>query len=163
MRTADAVVKKAAVRVLRSHPIDPGKYLLLFAGDVAEVEEGMDAGEEVSAEMLLDRLLLPQVHDEVVPAIIGHHALPPLGSLGIVEAHSVAGAVVGLDAALKAAAVRTVEMRLAAGMGGKGYFVVTGELSDVDAAVEAAVEVAGPDTMVEVIASPHPDFLKGTL
>ena len=48
MVVCDTLVKRAAVDLLRSHPVDPGKYLILFAGDVAEVEEALDAAEEVA-------------------------------------------------------------------------------------------------------------------
>ena len=163
MVACDAMVKRAQIEVLRAHPIDPGKYLILFAGPVAEVEEAMEAGEAAAKDMVLDRLLLPNAHDALVPAVRGQNPSPTIDALGVLESHTVAGAVVALDAALKAALVHVVELRLAAGLGGKGYFVVTGELYDVDAALEAALAVAGAGAMHEVIASPHPDFVKRAL
>ena len=42
------------------------------------------------------------------------------------------------DAAVKAAEVWLLEMKLAVGIGGKGYFSLTGELYQIQAAVEAA-------------------------
>ena len=161
MVVCDALVKRAIVEVLRAHPVDPGKYNILFVGPVAEVEEAMDAAEEAAAGTMLDRLLLPNVHEAVVPAIRGAVKRPEIVALGIVETHTMAGSIVGLDAALKAAEVEVVELRLAAGLAGKGYFVVTGEQHDVEAALEAAVERAGSDVMTEIIPRPHPDFLKG--
>ena len=163
MVVCDAVVKRAAVDVLRSHPIDPGKYQILFAGPVAEVEEAIEAGEEAARDALMDHLILPYVHEQVVPAIRGRLEAPEIDSVGIVEAHTIAGAILGLDAALKAAEVQPVELRLASGLGGKGYFVLTGELYDVEAALEAAVAVAGSDAQTEIIARPHPDFVDGAL
>ncbi|MFT7622619.1 MAG: microcompartment protein CcmL/EutN [Myxococcota bacterium] len=163
MVVCDAMVKRAGVQVLKSHPIDPGKYLIVFAGPVAEVEEAMDAAEEAGGDTILDRLLLPNAHESLLPAVAGRTKRPQVESLGIVETHTLAGAVLGLDAALKAAYVWPMELRLGAGLGGKGYFVLTGELHDVEAALEAAVDVAGADAMIEIIARPHPDFVNGAL
>lgn len=163
MVVCDAMVKRAAVEVLRSHPVDPGKYVILFAGPVAEVEEAMEAGEEAAAGAAMDRLLLPFAHETLASAVTGAHARPAIDALGIFECHTLAGAVVALDTALKAAQVATVELRLGSGIGGKGYFVVTGELHDVEAALEGAERVVAGDVMREIIALPHPDFIKGAL
>ena len=40
----DALAKKAPVRILETHPICPGKYMILFAGEVGDVEEALKAG-----------------------------------------------------------------------------------------------------------------------
>ncbi len=96
-------------------------------------------------------------------AIQGAGVRPGTGSIGIVECHTLAGAIIGLDTGLKAAEVNVIELRLGSGLAGKGFFVLTGELHDVEAALEAAMEVSGDGATSEVIASPHPDFLKGAL
>lgn len=163
MVVCDAVVKRAGVEVLKSHPIDPGKYLILLAGPVAEIEEAMEAGEEAGDGVIMDRLLLPNAHAQLIPAIKGRTLPADIESLGIFEAHTLAQAIVGLDVALKVAEVCVVELRLGSGLAGKGYFVVTGELHDVEAAIEAALETAQSGALTEVIASPHPDFIKGAL
>ncbi len=163
MVVCDAIVKRATVEVLRSHPIDPGKYVILFAGPVAEVEEALDAGEELGSDTILDRLFIPNIHESVMSAIQGAGVRPGTGSIGIVECQTLAGAIIGLDTGLKAAEVNVIELRLGSGLAGKGFFVLTGELHDVEAALEAAMEVSGDGATSEVIASPHPDFLKGAL
>lgn len=163
MVVCDAMVKRAAVEVLRSHPVDPGKYAILFCGPVADVDEAMEAAEEAARGTVIDRLMLPYAHHDVVRAVRGAHPRPTVQSLGIVETHTLAGAIEGLDKALKMAEVQVVELRLSAGLGGKGYFVVTGQLHDVEAAVEAAVAVIANDVQSEIIAQPHPDFVGGAL
>jgi microcompartment protein CcmL/EutN len=51
-------------------------------------------------------------------------------------------------------------MRLAAGIGGNGYFSMTGELYQIQAAVDAAREIAGYRVVgLEVISRPHVDLL----
>ena len=47
IRTGDAMVKQAEVRVLRAEPVSPGKYLILITGGEAEVEESWREGLEV--------------------------------------------------------------------------------------------------------------------
>lgn len=155
----DAMVKKAPVRILESRALSPGKYVILVSGDVAEVDEAMRAGLAVAKDALIDRLFLPQAHEQLAPRLRGE--APPkvaLDSLAVVELSSVASTLLSADAACKAADVWLLEMRLAAGIGGKGYFAMTGELFHVQAAVEAAAGVAGPWLVgTEVVPRPHED------
>jgi hypothetical protein len=66
------------------------------------------------------------------------------------------------DKALKAAAVRLIQTGFARGIGGKGYYVLSGALEDVEAALAAAIEAATAPLLVgtELIAQPH-DELEG--
>lgn len=158
----DAVVKKAEVILLGSHPIAPGRYITLFWGPVAEVEESFAAGEEVGREVLVDSLFLPGADAQVIEALTaGRTRRPALDALGILETYSVTGALLAADAACKAAEVELLEIRLAHGMGGKGLWVVTGALHDVEAAMEAGAGILDPGVLVrtEIIARPHPDML----
>jgi microcompartment protein CcmL/EutN len=159
---ADAVVKKAPVRLLRCHTVSPGKHLTLLAGGVDEVFESMRAGESAAGSLLLDKLFLPQVHPDALRAASGVFSPRTDGSLGIVEYFSVASALVAADAAVKTAAVEIVEMRLAQGIGGKGFFVLSGELNALEAAIQAALRVneSGLYCGHEIIANPHPEFVQ---
>ena len=65
--------------------------------------------------------------------------------------------------AAKATPVQLIEIRLANGLGGKGYFVMTGELPDVEDSLEAAAEFVKSKGMLaarEIIPSPHPDLIE---
>ncbi len=143
-------------------PVSPGKYLILFAGDEASVEESWRAGVEDAGDCLLDSLFLPGVHADCHAAVFGRFGLREgERSLGALELATVAGAIVACDAACKAAAVSILEMRLGDGIGGKGVFTLWGALPDVLAAVDAAAEAAsGRRVLVgrEVIARPDPAF-----
>ena len=158
----DAVVKRAAVTLLGSHPIAPGRYVTLFWGPVAEVEESFAAGEEAGREVLVDSLFLPGAHEQVIEALTaGRCRRPEPDALGILETYSVTGAILSADAACKAAEVELLELRLAHGLGGKGLWVVTGALHDVEAALEAGTGVLGAGVLVrtERIPRPHPEML----
>jgi microcompartment protein CcmL/EutN len=80
----------------------------------------------------------------------------------LVETHSVGSALLAADAALKAAEVRLVKLELARGIGGKGYFAVSGSLDMVEAAVLAGAAAITPELLVgtEMIPAPHGDFVR---
>jgi len=164
MTVVDAVVKKAAVRIHVAHPISPGHYVLVFSGSVAEVEESLMEGLACAGDSEIGHVFLPAVHQSIPDALSGQFgAKPPnLDSLGIMETFNVASTILAADAACKAAPVELVQMRLGQGIGGKAFFVMTGELYDVEAAIDAARETAGANQFMEVelIARPHPDMLQ---
>lgn len=158
----DAIVKKAPVKILSTNPICPGKYMVIFAGEVANVDESLRAGLVAGGDMVINQLFIPYLHDDVIPAISGATKIAQFGALAIIEAFSVACCVMGADIAAKTAPVKLVELRLANGLGGKGFFVLTGELADIEAAVAATKEYIKSEGMLagcEIIAAPHPDLL----
>ena len=165
LRTGDAMVKKANVRVALSEPISPGKYLVLVSGMEAEVEESWRAGVSDGAEAVVDSLFLPGVHLDVVHGIHKTHTERLAEqSLGIVETNSVAAAVLACDAACKEAPVSLLAMRLGKGIGGKGVFSLAGELWNVQAAVSAAcsaIEERRALVASEIIPRPDAGFQGG--
>jgi microcompartment protein CcmL/EutN len=165
MRTGDTIVKRAPVRVALTGPVSPGKYLILWTGDEASVEESWRAGVEDAAEALVDQLLLPGVHRACHDAVFGQFGQREgEGSLGVLELGTVAATLLACDAACKTAGVTVLELRLADGIGGKGVFTLWGELSEVQAAVAAPPDAAATRRALvgrEVIARPDPAFPGG--
>ncbi len=108
------MVKRAPVALADCRPVSPGKFLVLVTGEVAAVDEAFRAGLEIGGDRIVDRLFLAQAHPLIGPAVRG--AIPPAGieSLAAVETTTVAAAILAADAAVKAAAVRIVEMQLGA-------------------------------------------------
>jgi microcompartment protein CcmL/EutN len=160
---ADALVKKAAVHLYISEPMTPGKYVILFRGPVAEAEESFREALETGGTGVLDKLLLTQVHRRVISALDGKPDRPsPNDALGIVETHTIASAVLAADTALKRAEVKLSHLHLAKGIGGKGWFTLSGVQHDVEAAVEGAAAAVEPALLVatEIIHRPHRE-LKG--
>lgn len=154
----DAASKRAEVIVVRSEPITPGKYWLALSGGEAEVEEALEAAIRAAGNSKLDSVLLAYVHEDVARAVLnGAVDKRSLDSVGAIEVSSISSAIRAADAALKAAQVSLVDLHLARGIGGKGYVILTGDLSDVDAAVDAGVAAAGESWLVgrEVIANPE--------
>ena len=82
-------------------------------------------------------------------------------ALGIVETATSASAIVAADAGLKAADVALAALRLADDLGGKAYCLFTGDVADVETAVERAVDRTEPaDRLVAgtVIAQLHDEM-----
>lgn len=158
---SDALVKRAVVRILRALAVTPGKYVIVFAGGEAEVDESMQAGREAAGTQELDRLVLPHAHPAIVPALDPVEPPPILGAVGVLEMATVAATLLACDTALKHAETTLCALHLARGIGGKGYFVLTGELHSVEASLEAADAIIAPELRVarEIIARPHPDLL----
>lgn len=155
--TLDAASKRAVVVVLRAEPISPGKYWIAFHGGEAEVEEALQAAVDASGDSRIDHTLLAAAHPALIHAIATNVVpRPELSSVGALELGSIASTVRATDAALKAAEVTLVDLHLARGIGGKGYVVVSGLLSDVEAAIAAGLDAAGAGWLVgsEIVANP---------
>jgi microcompartment protein CcmL/EutN len=160
-RVADAMLKRAPVRLMRAEPVSPGKFLVLVEGDVAAVDESFRVGADVAGDRAVDKLFLPHPHMSLWRALADEvNAADGVESLGVVETTTVVATVLAADAAVKAAKVRITEMQLARGIGGKAFFTLTGELGEVEAAVDAAVGVLDAALVhtTEIIAAPHADL-----
>ena len=76
----------------------------------------------------------------------------------MIETFSVASTVVAVDAAAKAARVNLIEIRLAKGLGGRAFVTLTGDVSEVEAAVEAGSAPARKKgVLVKSVVIPRPD------
>lgn len=159
----DAMVKTAPIARLWAGTVHPGKYLVMAAGDTASVEIALATGREVGGDRLVDTLFLPDVHPDVTAAIADGGAKAELGpeSLGIVETTTVAAVIDAADAGAKAAEVIVSAVRLADGLGGKGYVLFSGTVAEVEAAVSAAVSRVEPHRNLvrsDVIAQLHAEM-----
>jgi len=155
--TLDRLVKKASVAVRFARPVTPGKFIILFSGDLANVEESFLEAEESAQSTLLDSLLLPFAHPKLLPAIEAKVGRSAGESLAVVELTHLASTLLAADLALKTSATSLMKMHLAIGIGGKGYFTLSGPLGDIEVAIDALVERIPPERIVacEVIPNPH--------
>lgn len=153
----DIMLKTADVEIVQANPVCPGKYLATISGEISAVKAAIDAAERYNPAMLIDKFLLGNPHDTVQPAICGALEVEHKGAIGILETYTAASAVVAADTAAKTALIELVEIRLAKGMCGKSYIILTGSVSSVTAAIERAKSgmqdgwyldssvIAGPD------------------
>ena len=87
----DAIAKKAQVKILEAHAVQPGKFIILICGEVAEVEESLKEGVEVGSDFVINHLFLPYIHRDIIPALKGNLERDkkiPLGAVGILESFS---------------------------------------------------------------------------
>jgi microcompartment protein CcmL/EutN len=161
IQAADAMVKRAQIDTIRAGTVQPGRYLVMIGGTVADVQESLAAGRDVGGGAVLDHVFLPHVHPAVVAAIGGDRRPDPSDALGVVETTTVAAAIQAADAGIKGADVRLLELRLADGLGGKGIVLYSGLVADVEAAVELGVgALRRPELVVREVVIPqlHPEM-----
>ncbi|WP_027182301.1 BMC domain-containing protein [Oleidesulfovibrio alaskensis] len=157
MHTADEMVKAAEVELVVARPTCPGRYIAIVAGDTGAVKSSVETGCRIGGEMLVDSFVLASVHSDVIPALGGAPEDASINALGVIETCTSASCILAADAAAKAAQVHLLEIRFAAGLAGKAFVVMTGDVSSVQAAVEAGVAgvgESGPVLSHVVIPSP---------
>jgi microcompartment protein CcmL/EutN len=156
----DAMVKRAQLDVIHAGTVQPGRYLILIGGSVAEVEEALKAGQENALDSLTDHVFLAGVHPDVVWAISGGRATQINDAVGIIETLTVPAAILVADKGIKGTQVSLVEIRLADGLNGKGLVFFTGLVSDVEAAIELSTAILQSGQLVKqvVISKLHADM-----
>lgn len=161
MHTADEMVKAAQVELILARPTCPGRYLIIVSGDTGGVRSSVDAGREIGSDMIVDWFVLPNVHADVFPALNGTALRASINALGVIETSTTASCILAADAAAKAAQVDLLEIRIAAGLGGKAFVTMTGDVGSVQASVLAGVAGvgdAGPVLSHVVIPAPSEEF-----
>ncbi len=154
---ADTMLKAADEELLLNRTICSGKYMVLVRGDVASIQASVEAGLEVGGVSIIDSCQIANIDPAVFPAISGHVVIQKSAALGILEAFSVSAVIEGADAAVKAADVQLLELRLAMALGGKAFVQMTGSVASVEAAVEAgAAVIAQRGLLVNKVVIPAP-------
>ncbi len=162
----DQMLKTADVRLLSAQTVCAGKYIVVVAGEVAAVRSAASAGVESAAHGLVDSLVIPNVDPRVIRAMQGACDIGQVQAVGVVETFSLACAIQVADAAVKAAAVELIEVRLGRGLGGKSFVILTGEVAAVRAAIDAGEHAENTEGLVVssvVIPSPHPDMVRALM
>lgn len=161
IEAADAMLKAAEVNLIFSKPGCPGKYYVLICGEVAAVKSALEAGEVSGSGHVIDKVLIPRVHHQVIEAI--SMATEPVDpkALGVIEFMSVTSSIMAADAAVKAADIQLIEVRLGTGIGGKSFVTMTGEVAAVTESVKCGVNAGNDNGMLVesvVIANPRPEI-----
>lgn len=163
IEVADEMLKSAEVRLLLAKTVCPGKYIILITGNVGAVQAAINHGEAAGEHYVVNRLILPNVHPQVIPAINASTNVEKLRDLGVLEFFSIASAIVAADAAVKSANVDLIEVRLGIGIGGKAFVTLTGDISSVNNAVTVGANTALESGMLvnkSVISAPNKELLQ---
>lgn len=163
IEAADIILKTADTALIFAKAVCPGKYNILFSGEVAAVQASMDAGVRLGGGAVVDSVVIPRVHPQVIQAVNQATVPGSVNAVGIMEFFSIASAVLAADAAAKAAEVDLVDVRLGTGIGGKSFVVLTGEVAAVRESVrcgEAGAAEKGMLLASVVIPSPRPEVFE---
>ncbi len=161
VEAADAALKSAGVDMVSSHPSCPGKYEIILTGSISNVTAAINHVVSKFEGSVIDHSIMGRIEEQVISALFGTRAGKQEGSLGLIETFSAASAIKAADVAVKTARVEIYDLRVSRGMGGKGIIMLTGDIGDVTAAVEAGAKYAASEAMLSsysVIAAPHEDL-----
>jgi microcompartment protein CcmL/EutN len=166
LAAADTMVKTAEVDILQAATVCPGKYIVLVCGDLSAVKAAVDAGTKGFESNVIDSFILGNPHDSIYKAISAVVEPEKRGALGMLETYSAASIIVAADIAAKTARVSLLEIRIARGMCGKSYLIMTGDVGAVEASLEAACKKASESGMLldkSMIANPDPKLWQSIL
>lgn len=137
IEAADHMVKAAQVEPMFLKTICPGKFLAAVNGSVASVNSSIDAGKACAPDTVVDHFVIPNINPEVLKALNGTSSGIHGPAVGVIETFSVPSAILAADYASKAADVFIAEVRIAMGLGGKAFCLLSGDVAAVESAVEA--------------------------
>jgi len=163
MKACDILAKTTDVELIEAQTICPGKYIVIFYGELSSVKASIDASLKAFPEGLIDSFVLGNPHESLISALSGTTNVKRLNAVGIVETFTGASTIVAADASAKAAKVDMIEIRVARGMCGKSYVTFTGDVAAVEAAVEAGKRTASENGMLldyAVIPGPDEKFFR---
>lgn len=166
MKAADMMAKTAEVKILEAQTVCPGKYIVIISGALSAVQSAVETASKEYALNVLDSFILGNPHEDIFPAIYGSTEVDELESIGILEGYNAASIIEAADMAAKTAIVKLIELRIAKGMCGKSYMLLTGEIAAVEAAIQRATEFIGEKGMFldsAVIARPDKELIKTIL
>jgi len=164
----DAMLKAADITILVARTICSGKFLIIASGSVSAVNASLEAGEMSAGSYLIEKLTIANVDHQLFAAIAGTVTVSneSFRALGIVETFAATPIIEAADAAAKAADVTLLRVHVSMAIGGKGYFLVTGDVAAVQAAVDAAcsaIELSGMLVNRVVIAAASQELLQELL
>lgn len=161
VEATDDALKSAGVRLVAAHPSCPGKYEIILTGSIADVTAAVSHVKGKFENYIIDSSIMGRIDERVITALFGTQKSDRRGSLGLLETYSAASCIKAADITVKTARVEIFDLRVSRGLGGKGVVLVTGEVGDVTAAIEAGANYAkslGMLSATSVIAAPHAEL-----
>lgn len=166
IKAADTIVKTAQVQLIQSQCVCPGKYIILFTGEISAVQASIAAVEKNYESGLIDKFLLGNPHESILKALTCTTEIEDVEALGVIETFTGASTIVAADYAAKHAEVDLIEIHVARGMAGKSYLLLTGSVAAVTQSVEGACKhIENDGTLLDYAIIPRPsrDFIKTLL
>lgn len=161
VEATDDALKSAGVELVSAHPACPGKYEIILTGSISNVTASVSHVLSKFEGYVIDSSIMGRIDEQVISALFGTQKTKKTGALGLIETYSAATTIKVADIAVKTARVEIYDLRVSRGMGGKGVVMLTGEVGDVTASVEAGVNYAKQSGQLSsdcVIARPHAEL-----
>ena len=148
---SDLMVKKSPIALLRCGTIHPGRFLILVGGSVASTQEAFATGLELgeSDGSLSGSVFLGDVHPHLHDAVLGERQDLTGDALAVVETRSSPALLAAVDAAIKSTTVKLGEIRLGDDLGGHALALMSGDLSDVEIALQICSNRAGDQLLAQ--------------
>lgn len=137
---ADIMIKAANIVLLRSATVCPGKYIVLIGGDTGSIDESLQVGLTQGTPYIVSHTAIPNIDPKVLACIEGYPNTSCDKAIGVLEYYAVIDAIVGADIAVKVANVNIIEIRLGFAIGGKGFVILTGAISEIEYAIKTVKE-----------------------
>jgi len=152
---ADQMVKAADIKLLRASTICAGRFFIQISGERSAVETAV-ACAEASEYSLVGQFVISNVHPDLLHGVGKGRDIPPGDAIGVVECKTVSAGVIAADQALKKTATHLAKFVIGSGISGKSYFILHGDVAEVEEAV-AAAETAHDRYILETVVIPSPD------
>ena len=151
----DAMLKAAPVTLVRASVICAGRLLILVEGDREAVETALRAAEGTGFH-LAGKYAISPVSQQVQAAL--RRQPSPMGgrAMAVIECRNAADGIMAADTAVKKADVSLMRLVMGQGIGGKSYFVLTGDVAAVREAAQAAADALGK-SLQQMVVIPQPD------
>ena len=163
IEAADLISKNTAIEILLAAPNCPGRYQILFTGDVDAVKSAVKLAEEKADFNFIDSLVIPSINEEVISALYSPGVVDIKEGISIFETMTMTATLEAADVMVDAAEVDIIELRLGKGLAGKSYVIITGSLQNLRYAMEAALETVkdrGVLISSVIIPSFNPELIK---
>ena len=150
---SDLMLKRSPIALLRCGTIHPGRFLILIGGSVASTQEAFESGKELGeAEgSLSGSVFLGDVHPNLHDAVLGTRRDLTGDSLAVVETRSSPALLAAVDAAIKSTPVVLSEVRLGDDLGGHALALMSGDLHDVEVALDICSDRAGQKLLARTL------------
>jgi microcompartment protein CcmL/EutN len=157
------MLKSAKVSLMLATTLCPGKYLTIVEGETSAVEKAVETADRLGGRHVFSSFVINGVNREIIDSISGRSSEVLSSSIGIVESQHMANIISAADVSLDSAEVKIVDFRLGKGCGVNSFYIITGTLAAVDAAVKNAADflsALGSLIAFRVIANPDRDLIK---
>ena len=83
IKAADLIVKTADVELIQAQTVCPGKFIILFTGDLSAIRVSVDAAQNTYPESLIDSFVLGNPHESLFKALTCTAEIDNVQALGV--------------------------------------------------------------------------------